>query len=99
MILYFYVYLWKNKKENIKSAIEVGSGSGFVSKYIVDQFYNLETIELIDFNPKAIESSKEAINNSKAKYIVGDALKYIKETNNKYDLVICNPPYIPRPKA
>ncbi|HRS42892.1 MAG TPA: methyltransferase [Candidatus Diapherotrites archaeon] len=97
--LFLCLSLEKIKKENIKSAIEVGSGSGFVSKYIVDQFYNLETIELIDFNPKAIESSKEAINNSKAKYIVGDALKYIKETNNKYDLVICNPPYIPRPKS
>ncbi len=82
--------------EKVKTVIEMGCGSGFISKYLLNNS-NIKKIDIVDLNKYAIKCAKENIKDKRAKFHVGDALKFVK--NKKYDLIICNPPYIPRPKS
>ncbi|MBI3633004.1 MAG: class I SAM-dependent methyltransferase [Candidatus Vogelbacteria bacterium] len=79
---------------NGKSVIEIGPGSGFISKYILERFSGINVITLVDLNPNAIQSSKDNIKDQRAKFVCGDAIKYIQ--GKKFDVLVCNPPYIPR---
>ncbi|MBI4919630.1 class I SAM-dependent methyltransferase [archaeon] len=81
---------------NVKTVLEIGCGSGFISKYLLNNS-KIKKIDLIDLNKYAIKCAKENIKDKRAKFHVGDALKFIE--NKKYDLIMCNPPYIPRPKS
>ncbi len=89
----------KNNQEllGVKTALEVGCGSGFISKYILENAPELEAITLIDLNQHAVQCAKENIEDKRAEYLIGDATELMK--GNKYDLIVCNPPYIPRPKS
>jgi tRNA1(Val) A37 N6-methylase TrmN6 len=80
-----------------KKAIEIGSGSGFVSKYILEHTPSLESLTLIDLNKYALECAQENIKDRRAKFFTGDGIEFIQ--GKKYDAIICNPPYIPRPKS
>lgn len=82
----------------VKSALEVGCGSGYVGKFVLEHS-NLETLDLIDLNPKAIECAKENIIDSRVNFFVGDAKKILSNVSLNYDLIMCNPPYVPRPKS
>lgn len=82
------------KRSDFKQAIEIGCGSGYLSKYILSKLPNLEHMVINDINPDAIECAQENINDSRAGYFLGDGFN--KLCKNKYDLVISNPPYIPR---
>lgn len=81
----------------IKSAIEIGCGSGFLSKFILDNSSQLETITINDINPNAIKCAQDNIKDTRATYILGDGLKEME--GKTYDLIVCNPPYIPRPDS
>lgn len=82
---------------NIKTAIEIGTGSGFLSKFIFSKSKSLQSITINDINPFAIKSAQDNFSTTKANYVLGDGLKEIE--GKTYDLIICNPPYIPRPKS
>jgi SAM-dependent methyltransferase len=86
----------KNNK-TIKTAVEIGCGSGFISKYILAKGKNLKSMLINDINPYAIKSAKDNIKDKRAKYYVGNGIKKIQ--NKKFDLIICNPPYVPRPNS
>ncbi|HBM45954.1 MAG: hypothetical protein UT05_C0001G0069 [Parcubacteria group bacterium GW2011_GWF2_38_76] len=79
----------------LKTVIEIGAGSGFISKYLLEKFTNIEKITLVDLNPNSIQCCKDNIKDKRAKFVCGDAIKFLR--NKKFDLIICNPPYIPRP--
>ncbi len=81
----------------IKKVLEIGPGSGFISKYILDHVPSVEKIYMIDLNQKSIDCTRENIQDPRAEFAVGDALEFIKD--NTFDLIVCNPPYIPRPKS
>ena len=109
------------KKQKFKSFLEIGIGSGYISKYIAVKDNNMKGT-LIDIEPQSINFAKNKLglpntlpnkwHNIKDKnfdiykqnnyeLIKGDALKLIylminNLWNNIYDLVICNPPYIPK---
>ena len=83
--------------DDVTDAIESGCGSGFLSKYTLDNAPNLENMTLVDFNKYAISCAYDNINDQKAMFVTGDAIKYIAGKN--YDLILCNPPYIPRPDS
>ncbi len=85
--------LFKHKRY-MKKAVEIGTGSGFLSKYILMKNKNLKSVLINDLNPYAVQCAKENIKDKRAKFFIGDGLKKIK--GNKFDLIICNPPYIPR---
>lgn len=80
------------RDENIKTAFEVGSGSGVISITL-----NLEcdlSIDSVDISKEALEVAK--LNNDKlganVNFFLGNILDGIED---KYELIISNPPYIP----
>lgn len=87
--------LLKSRKD-FKRIIEIGCGSGFLSKYLLRKS-KVKSILVNDINPYAIKCAMDNIKDEGASFYVGDGIKKIK--NSKFDLIICNPPYVPRPKA
>lgn len=81
----------------IKSALEIGCGSGFLSKCVITKSKKLESIVINDINPFAIKSARDNINDPRAIYRVGDGLKEL--SDKTFDLIVCNPPYVPRPDS
>jgi SAM-dependent methyltransferase len=81
--------------KNFKTAMEIGCGSGFLSKYLLQKNRKIKSMLINDISPYAIKSAMDNIKDKRALFYVGDGLKKIK--NQKFDLIICNPPYVPRP--
>jgi release factor glutamine methyltransferase len=85
------------QENKFKTAVEIGTGSGFLSKFILEKSQDIESMLIIDLNPHAIKCSMENIKDKRALFYTGDGLEKIRGT--RYDLIICNPPYIPRPNS
>jgi precorrin-6B methylase 2 len=83
------------KQNNFRTAVEIGCGSGFLSKFVLAKCPKLKSILINDINPFAIKCAKDNIHDARARFYCGDGLAKIK--NKKIDLLICNPPYVPRP--
>jgi len=81
----------------IKKVVEIGTGSGFLSKYLLYKNKFVESVLVNDINPEAIKFAMENINDHRALFYAGNGIEKIK--GEKYDLILCNPPYIPRPKS
>jgi len=80
-----------------QTATELGSGSGFISKYVMEHATDLQQMLLVDLNSHAIQCAEDNINDDRADFAIGDALEIIKD--KRFDLLLCNPPYIPRPRS
>lgn len=80
-----------------RKAVEIGAGSGFISKYLLSKNSRIESLTLIDINRHAVDCWAAEINDQRAKFHVGDAVEFLE--GKRYDLIFCNPPYIPRPKS
>lgn len=91
ILIYKIVKLLKNKKSRI---LDIGTGSGCVLLSILREL-KLSTGIGIDISKKAIETAKKnAINLnlfSRSKFKAIDFQKY---NNDKFDLIVSNPPYI-----
>jgi len=85
------------KRKNFSKAVEIGTGSGFLSKYVLAKNEKVKSILINDLNQHAIQSAMDNISDKRAVFYIGDGIEKIKES--KYDLIICNPPYIPRPRS
>ena len=89
---------------NIKRVIEIGCGSAFLSKYLLTKS-KIENIMINDINPEAVKCAMDNIRDSRALFMDGDGLELLRyETDLKYfakkfDLIICNAPYVPRPDS
>lgn len=83
--------------DTIHNMIEVGSGPWFIAKYIGTKAKNLQHIVLNDINLNAQKYFNDSNIDPTAEFILWDARRYIK--GKEFDLIVCNPPYIPRPKA
>lgn len=83
------------KKLDIKNAkiLEIGTGSGCISIALKKEIECF--IDAIDINKKAIELAKKnsLINNTDINFIECDINNY--KCQNKYDVIISNPPYVP----
>lgn len=80
-----------------ETAAEIGCGSGFLSKYILAKGKGIKSILINDLNPYAIKCAMDNIKDPRASFYAGDGLKKIE--GQKFDLLICNPPYVPRPNS
>lgn len=87
--------IFEEEKPEIKKVVEIGCGAGFLGKCALTKSKYIEELTFIDLNSDAIDCTKDNTNDTRAEFIVGDGLKNIQ--GRKYDLIICNPPYIPRP--
>jgi len=79
-------------KKNFKSVLDLCCGSGALGITIKKEREDI-SLDLADISSKALKVSKKNCKKHeiKANYIKTDMFKNIK---NKYDLIICNPPYI-----
>lgn len=83
--------------DHIKTAIEVGSWPWFTAKYIAHKAPNLEHLVMNDINPNARKYFSDTNTDPRAEFVLWDAKWYLDD--HQFDLIVCNPPYIPRPKA
>lgn len=79
----------------VKTVVEIGAGSGYISKYLLEKFSNIRSVSLVDLNPNSIQCCKDNIKDTRAEFVCGDGIKFL--ADKKFDLIVCNPPYIPRP--
>lgn len=79
---------------NFKTGLEIGCGSGFLSQYTLEKS-NISQMTINDINPLSIKCAQDNINDNRAFFHLGDGLKLL--SDKKYDFIVCNPPYIPRP--
>lgn len=92
--------------KDFNSLLEIGCGSGFLTKYLLAKKKEfgapMAVAHLMDINIDAIKCSldnlEEIRGDTDISYFhnrIGGRLK----VNQKYDVVVCNPPYLPRPRA
>jgi len=81
--LIFCKALRKINLNGIKRAAEIGSGPGFISKYLLHKHKGIKKMELVDINPQATECARENIKDRKAKFAAGNGIDYLK--NKKCD--------------
>jgi len=79
----------------VRSAVEIGCGSGFIGKYLLEHAPHLETCWFVDINPHAVACAREQVQDPRARFHLGDGAAFLRD--KRFDLIACNPPYIPRP--
>lgn len=79
--------------------LEIGCGSGFLSKFAL--YHNPTKLEVVatDILPDAIRCAENAIDFDRFRAVLVDQKDENLGVEGKFDLLICNPPYIPRPEA
>lgn len=84
------------KIKNIYSCIDIGCGSGCLGITIKLEIPCIKKITLIDKSKKAINITREnaAYYKLNADIIHSCFFKYILKFKTKYDIAVCNPPYI-----
>jgi predicted RNA methylase len=80
---------------NIDSMVDIGCASGFLGKYSIEKCPQIVEAHFVDLNPYAVKCAEDNVRKKigKKKFKVMDGL----DLKGKFDLVICNPPYVPRP--
>ncbi len=79
----------------VRTAVEIGCGSGFIGKYLLEHAPDLESCWFVDINPHAIACAQEQVRDPRARFYLGDGAAFLR--GRRFDLIACNPPYIPRP--
>jgi spermidine synthase len=82
-----------------KSILIVGGGDGGILREVL-KYKIVENVDLVELDERVIEVSKEllpfvsdgAFNDSRVKVHIQDALIFVKETKNKYDVIIIDSP-------
>ena len=92
------IELCKNKNKEI-NIVYIGTGSGAITVSLAKYKENSRVISL-DISDIPLEVGKiNAVNNDvdyKIEFIKSDVFSGIKNTGKKFDIIVSNPPYIPR---
>ena len=92
------IELCKNKSEEI-NIVDIGTGSGAITVSLAKYIENSRVISL-DISDIPLEVGKiNAINNGvddRIEFIKSDVFSGIKDRGEKFDIIVSNPPYIPR---
>jgi hypothetical protein len=83
--------------KSVRFAVEVGCGSGFIGLYLLKNAPSLQKLTMLDINPRAVACAREAIRDPRVDFVQERGEVWLRQ--NKIDLLVCNPPYIPRPKS
>ena len=84
--------LIKNKKSSIK-ILDIGTGSGALAISLAREFINAN-IMAIDISEEAIKVANININNKKLNNQIQLKKTTIDNINEKFDLIVSNPPYL-----
>ena len=90
----FLIELIKNKSDNPKKILDVGTGSGCIA-LMLKKLYPESTVDACDISLEALDLAKEnsEINNLEIYLFLSDLLSDIEEVD--YDIIVANLPYIP----
>ena len=90
----FLIELVKNKSDNPKKILDVGTGTGCIA-LMLKKLYPESTVDACDISQDALDLAKEnsEINNLEVNLFHSDLLQGTKE--NDYDIIVANLPYIP----
>jgi len=82
--------------KNCKNVLDMGTGSGIQA---ITAAKNAKSVLAVDINPKAVKQAKLAVEMERLKNItVRESNLFLKIKKNKFDLIIFNPPYLPKEK-
>lgn len=91
------IELCKDKKD--LSLLDIGTGSGAITVSLA-KYLNNADVKSFDISEIALEiGKKNAINNNvedKIQFIKSDLFSAIKDTDIQFDVIVSNPPYIPK---
>ncbi len=79
-------------KNNFNNALDIGTGSGAIAISLA-KYCNIN-VTALDINNKAIEMAKKNASINKVKNIEFIQSDIFEKINNKYDIIVSNPPYI-----
>lgn len=92
------IELCKNKNEEI-NIIDIGTGSGAITVSLAKYIEN-SNITSLDISDIPLEVGKiNAVNNGvgdRIEFLKSDVFTAIKNTKKKFDIIVSNPPYIPK---
>ena len=90
----FLIELIKNKSDNPKKILDVGTGTGCIA-LMLKKLYPKSTVDACDISLEALDLAKEnsEINNLEINLFQSDLLSDIEEVD--YDIIVANLPYIP----
>ena len=90
----FLIELIKNKSDNPKKILDVGTGTGCIA-LMLKKLYPESTVDACDISLEELDLAKEnsEINNLEINLFQSDLLSDIEEVD--YDVIIANLPYIP----
>lgn len=90
----FLIELIKNKSDNPKKILDVGTGTGCIA-LMLKKLYPESTVDACDISLEALDLAKEnsEINNLEINLFQSDLLRDIEEVD--YDIIVANLPYIP----
>ena len=85
----------RQKKTLINSALDLCCGSGCIAISLKHIFPHA-TIYASDYSPYAIQTTQQncEINKKEVNIVLTSFLHYFVEHNMRFDLIVCNPPYI-----
>lgn len=87
---------WASVKHNPFNVLDIGSGTGILSLMIA-QRSNAQQIEAIEIDDDAFEQCSENFENSpwndRLFCFHASLIEYIEAVDEKFDLIICNPPF------
>ncbi len=89
---YLFLKHFDLKNPNCKTVLDVGAGTGEISIILAKQFQDLNFTG-VEINERAVALAKknsELNQCANTEFIQGDFLEF--KTNNKYDLIVSNPP-------
>lgn len=77
--------------------LDLCTGSGAIGISIKKECKNIEMVAS-DISLKALEVAKEnaKINNCEIRFVEGDLINPFLDNNEKFDIIVCNPPYVSR---
>ena len=90
----FLIELIKNKSDNPKKILDVGTGTGCIA-LMLKKLYPQSTVDACDISLEALDLAKEnsEINNLEINLFQSDLLSDVEEVD--YDIIVANLPYIP----
>ena len=92
------IELCKNKNEEI-NIVDIGTGSGAITVSLAKYIEN-SNITSLDISDIPLEVGKiNAVNNgvdNRIEFLKSDVFTAIKNTEKKFDIIVSNPPYIPK---
>ncbi|MBV7268934.1 tRNA1(Val) (adenine(37)-N6)-methyltransferase [Winogradskyella luteola] len=87
---------WTSVKNNPFSVLDIGAGTGILS-LILAQRSDAQQIEAIEIHENAYEQCSENFENSpwndRLFCYHASLLEFVEEVEDKFDLIICNPPF------